>query len=627
MGSVAFGSAVSGARRKYQRLTTTALAVAGILTASLLISTPAVADVVVADIPVGTAPRDLIVGQFRDEKIYVVTDSGLSIIEKGTHRVTTVDVGGVPQDVAIHLGRVYVSVSTGAGKPGTVVMLNSFTGEIAQTYPTGVDPRQVVANESNGKIYVAFKTGVMVMQVGLPDETVPLPETPTDMAFSPINHNLYVANGNAVTVIDKNTNATTSIDLGASVTRVAASYTSNNTTFATTVSQNKSSIVAINGFTNATSTVYETFGTLGEVLTDGNFRLNVAASNGMNGSSVMVFDTDTKTKIAEVGTNGESGKMGGLRGQSSVYVPNLAGGVTIIDHNYASSTVRTGNNPVAAAVDMDNRKAYVANKGSNTVTVIDANIPAPVKNDFNGDRKTDVLARDAAGRLWLYPGNGAGGWLPKVQVGSGWNVMTALIAPGDFNGDGTSDVLARDSAGTLWLYPGNGTGGWFPRKQVGAGWSVMTAITAASDFNGDGKVDVLARDGSGLLWLYPGNGSGGWLSRVQVGSGWTGMSGIMGVGDFNGDGTADVASRDGAGTLWLYPGNGFGGWLAPRKTGSGWNVMNTLVGPGDFSGDGKADILARDSAGVLWLYSGSGGPAWPIPTKIGQGWEGMTVIL
>ncbi|MFJ4263418.1 FG-GAP-like repeat-containing protein [Paenarthrobacter nicotinovorans] len=552
----------------------------------------------------------------------------MSIIENGTHKVTTVDVGGVPQDLAEHHGRIYVSVSAGAGQPGTVVLISALTGQVARTYPIGVDPRQVVVNETTGSIYVSFKTGVMVLQVGLPDETVTvtLPETPKDMAYSPRDYNLYVAHGNSVTVIEKNTNAPTTIDLGVPVERVAAGVVGGSV-FATTASQSNSSVVAIDGFTHAVSTVVQTFRKLGDIFTDGNSLLNVAVSDGASGGSVMVFDVESKTKVAEMRTNGESGNMAGLRGQNKVFVPNLAGGVTIIDYYFATSTVRTGINPVAAAVDMDNRKAYIANKGSNTVTIIDANIPAPVKNDFNGDRTTDVLARDAGGLLWLYPGNGAGGWLPKVQVGSGWNVMTALIAPGDFNGDGTSDVLARDSAGTLWLYPGDGAGGWLPRKQVGAGWSVMTAITAAGDFSGDGKVDVLARDGSGLLWLYPGNGLGGWLSRVQVGSGWSGMSAITGVGDFNGDGTADVISRDGAGTLWLYPGNGFGGWLAPRKTGSGWNVMNTLVGPGDFSGDGKADILARDSAGVLWLYSGSGGPAWPIPTKIGQGWEGMTVIL
>jgi len=29
-------------------------------------------------------------------------------------------------------------------------------------------------------------------------------------------------------------------------------------------------------------------------------------------------------------------------------------------------------------------------------------------SDFNRDGVTDLIARDAAGRLWLYPGNGSG---------------------------------------------------------------------------------------------------------------------------------------------------------------------------------------------------------------------------
>ncbi|WP_374956263.1 FG-GAP repeat domain-containing protein [Arthrobacter sp. MYb23] len=54
--------------------------------------------------------------------------------------------------------------------------------------------------------------------------------------------------------------------------------------------------------------------------------------------------------------------------------------------------------------------------------------------------------------------------------------MTSITGPGDFNGDGHSDVLARDTSGTLWLYPGNGTGGWLSRVQAGQGWNAMTAV-------------------------------------------------------------------------------------------------------------------------------------------------------
>lgn len=57
--------------------------------------------------------------------------------------------------------------------------------------------------------------------------------------------------------------------------------------------------------------------------------------------------------------------------------------------------------------------------------------PAIQKGDFNRDGKTDVLAKDAAGYLWLYPGNGRASFSNRVKVGTGWTGMTAIVAPGD----------------------------------------------------------------------------------------------------------------------------------------------------------------------------------------------------
>jgi hypothetical protein len=277
------------------------------------------------------------------------------------------------------------------------------------------------------------------------------------------------------------------------------------------------------------------------------------------------------------------------------------------------------------------KPGYVLAEGATTSwTVTFKSIFGPamsVSRDLNGDGKADVLARDSSGALWLYPGNGKGGWLTRVRVGSGWNVMSSIVGPGDLNGDGKADVLARDSSGALWLYPGNGKGGWLTRVRVGSGWNVMSSIVGPGDLNGDGKADVLARDSSGALWLYPGNGKGGWLTRVRVGSGWNVMSSIVGPGDLNGDGKADVLARDSSGALWLYPGNGKGGWLTHVRVGSGWNVMSSIVGPGDLNGDGKADVLARDSSGALWLYPGNGKGGWLTRVRVGSGWNVMTSIV
>jgi hypothetical protein len=89
-----------------------------------------------------------------------------------------------------------------------------------------------------------------------------------------------------------------------------------------------------------------------------------------------------------------------------------------------------------------------------------------------------VLAREAStGVLWLYPGNGAGGWQARMLVGRGWGQFSALLSPGDLDGDRAPDVLARSAAtGDLLLYPGNGSGGWRPPVRIGRGWQAMSAI-------------------------------------------------------------------------------------------------------------------------------------------------------
>ncbi|WP_262106714.1 chitobiase/beta-hexosaminidase C-terminal domain-containing protein [Arthrobacter sp. Marseille-P9274] len=248
--------------------------------------------------------------------------------------------------------------------------------------------------------------------------------------------------------------------------------------------------------------------------------------------------------------------------------------------------------------------------------------------DFNGDNAVDVIARDSQGVLWLYPGNGEGRLLPKIKMGaSGWNTMTSIFSPGDFDGDGDADVLARDRAGKLWLYPGTGEGRLLKRIQAGTGWNTMTSIFSPGDFNGDRDTDVLSRHKNGTLWLYPGNGNGGWLKKVQVGTGWNGMTAIFSAGDFDGDDNADVLARHKNGTLWLYPGNGKGRWLPWKQIGTGWNSMTSIFSAGDFDGDDNADVLARNKNGSLWLYRGNGEGRWLTWNVIGsRGWNNMSAF-
>ncbi|MDN4646430.1 S8 family serine peptidase [Arthrobacter sp. PsM3] len=258
-----------------------------------------------------------------------------------------------------------------------------------------------------------------------------------------------------------------------------------------------------------------------------------------------------------------------------------------------------------------------------------APVPGPAMrlNDFTGDGKTDVIARDASGELWLYPGTGAGGWFPRIDLGAGWIVMSTIVSAGDFNGDGKADVIARDNSGELWLYPGTGTGDWSKRQDLGGGWNVMTSIVAPGDFNGDGRPDLIARDSSGELWLYPNNGAGDWLKRVDLGGGWNIMSSIVAPGDFNADGKVDLVARDTTGRLWLYPGNGQNEWFTRVDLGAGWNTMDAITAPGDMNSDGRPDVIARDTTGELWLYPNNGRGDWFARIDLGGGWSPMSAIL
>ena len=204
--------------------------------------------------------------------------------------------------------------------------------------------------------------------------------------------------------------------------------------------------------------------------------------------------------------------------------------------------------------------------------------------DFSGDGKPDVLVRDGDGHLLMYRGNGVGGFAGARQtVGSGWGPFTALLAPGDFSGDGKPDILARDSAGALFMYRGDGDGGWVTgtAEQIGAGWAPFTSLLGGGDFSGDGKPDVLAVNPDGALLMYRGNGAGGWASGTAepVGSGWAGFTALAAGGDFSGDGKADVLARRADGTLLLYRGNGASGWLTGvgEPIGSGWNGLSFLT--------------------------------------------------
>jgi hypothetical protein len=49
--------------------------------------------------------------------------------------------------------------------------------------------------------------------------------------------------------------------------------------------------------------------------------------------------------------------------------------------------------------------------------------------------------------------------------------MTQLVTPGNLDRSSGNDLIARDSAGKLWLYPGNDAGRFNARRALGAGFN------------------------------------------------------------------------------------------------------------------------------------------------------------
>jgi hypothetical protein len=140
--------------------------------------------------------------------------------------------------------------------------------------------------------------------------------------------------------------------------------------------------------------------------------------------------------------------------------------------------------------------------------------------DITGDGLADVITQE--GDLLLLWAGSFSGFAPGVVIGTGWAGLS-VVGAADFNGDGVTDLLARDATGSLWLYPGDGLGdGSFgdtsTRVPVGTGFTTAKypLVTSIGDANGDGLPDLYATTASGGLVFIPGVSGGGFGTPVAV---------------------------------------------------------------------------------------------------------------
>jgi hypothetical protein len=98
--------------------------------------------------------------------------------------------------------------------------------------------------------------------------------------------------------------------------------------------------------------------------------------------------------------------------------------------------------------------------------------------DFTGDGKSDIVGITPSGDMYLYRGNGAGGFAAGgTKIGARWNMYAKVFSPpGDFTGDDKADIVGITPGGDQYLYRGNGAGGFTSAAKIGADWNMFAQV-------------------------------------------------------------------------------------------------------------------------------------------------------
>ena len=123
-------------------------------------------------------------------------------------------------------------------------------------------------------------------------------------------------------------------------------------------------------------------------------------------------------------------------------------------------------------------------------------------NDFNGDKKSDILWRNAVSGqiyIWLMDGTSISSQASPATIS---DLNWQIIGVGDFNRDGNADILWRNAASGqvyIWLMDGTSISSQAsPATISDLNWQIV----GVGDFNKDGKADILWRNADHWPGLY-----------------------------------------------------------------------------------------------------------------------------
>lgn len=230
--------------------------------------------------------------------------------------------------------------------------------------------------------------------------------------------------------------------------------------------------------------------------------------------------------------------------------------------------------------------------------------------DLNGDRKTDLIAKDRK-----EPGE----WRVAISTGFAfqphsepWNTGWATISDAfdyfavDVDGDGKADLIAKDkNPPTSGWHVAMNTGSAFqPESEAWlTGWAKVSEPynLFAVDLNNDGRSDLIAKEkrGPGNWYVAINNGSK-FIAQADVWrTDWATLSepyNLFAV-DLNSDGKADLIAKEKElpGNWYVAINNG-SAFIAQPPWLTGWSTPSSAsdLFVADINGDGKPDLISKE---------------------------------